>query len=91
MDLRDIFASNLRRLRHEKGISQEELAHMAKVNRTYVSKLETGVAYAGLEIIGRLADALEVDAIEFLKGASRQLSLAPSEAKADGCDPDRQI
>ena len=52
MDLRDIFASNLRRLRYEKGISQEELADAASINRTYILKLETGVTYAGLEIIG---------------------------------------
>jgi transcriptional regulator with XRE-family HTH domain len=70
MDLRGIFSSNLRRLRHVKGLSQEELAHEADVNRTYISKLETGVAYAGLEIIGRLADALAVDPAEFLRTQS---------------------
>lgn len=67
MDLRDIFAANLRRLRHEKGLSQEELADIATINRTYISKLETGVTYAGLEIIGRLADALEIEATELLE------------------------
>ena len=67
MDLRDIFASNLRRLRHRKGLSQEELAYKANINRTYLSKLETGATYAGLEIIGRLARVLEVEAAELLK------------------------
>jgi transcriptional regulator with XRE-family HTH domain len=42
MDLRQAFATNLRRLRHAKGISQEDLAYEAGVNRTYLSKLEKG-------------------------------------------------
>jgi transcriptional regulator with XRE-family HTH domain len=40
MDLRQAFANNLRRLRHAKGISQEDLAHEAGINRTYLNKLE---------------------------------------------------
>ena len=72
MDLRDVFASNLRRLRHASGMSQEELADQAQINRTYVSKLETGVTYAGLEIIGKLADVLGVEATELLKQPPRR-------------------
>jgi transcriptional regulator with XRE-family HTH domain len=40
MDLRQVFAANLRRLRHAKGLSQEDLAYEADVNRSYMSKLE---------------------------------------------------
>jgi transcriptional regulator with XRE-family HTH domain len=40
MDLRQVFVANLRRLRHERGMSQEDLAYAADVNRTYLSKLE---------------------------------------------------
>ena len=58
MDIREVFAAILRRLRHEKGLSQEELAHKASVNRTYISKLETASTYAGLEIIAKLAKVL---------------------------------
>lgn len=67
MDLRQIFAANLRRLRHDRGISQESLAYEADINRTYISKLEKGVNYAGLEIIGKLAVVLEVEPAEFLR------------------------
>ena len=66
-DLRQAFAANLRRLRHAKGISQEDLAYEADVNRTYLSKLEKGVSYPGLEIIAKLADALGVEPAELLK------------------------
>ena len=55
MDLRQVFAANLRRLRHAKGLSQEDLAYEADVNRSYMSKLEKGASYPGLEIIGKLA------------------------------------
>ncbi|MGJ4972910.1 helix-turn-helix domain-containing protein [Bradyrhizobium sp. SZCCHNS3018] len=40
-DLRDTVARNLRRLRTGKGWTQEELAFRAKVDRSYVSQLET--------------------------------------------------
>jgi transcriptional regulator with XRE-family HTH domain len=65
-DLRQAFAANLRRLRHAKGISQEDLAYEADVNRTYLSKLEKGVSYPGLEIIAKLADALGIEPAELL-------------------------
>jgi transcriptional regulator with XRE-family HTH domain len=72
MDIRELFAANVRRLRHEKGVSQEELAESAGINRTYVSKLETARTYAGLEIIGKLAKALEVEPIELLRPPARR-------------------
>jgi transcriptional regulator with XRE-family HTH domain len=42
MDLREVFATNLRRLRHEKGLSQDDLAYGAEVSRSYLSQLEKG-------------------------------------------------
>jgi transcriptional regulator with XRE-family HTH domain len=66
-DLRQVFATNLRRLRHRAGLSQEDLAYSADVNRTYMSKLEKGASYVGLEIIGKIASVLEVEPAELLK------------------------
>jgi transcriptional regulator with XRE-family HTH domain len=37
MDLRDVFATNLRRLRNAKGLSQDDLAYEAAVSRSYFS------------------------------------------------------
>ena len=73
MDLRELFAANLRRLRHAKGLSQEALANEADVNRTYVSKLEKGASYPGLEIIGKLAVVLGVEPAELLRQRSSKL------------------
>jgi len=67
MDLRQVFAANLRRLCHAKGLSQEDLAYGAGVNRSYMSTLERGASYPGLEIIGKLAAVLEVEPAELLK------------------------
>ncbi|BCA17537.1 hypothetical protein BDHH15_07520 [Bradyrhizobium diazoefficiens] len=43
------------------------MAYEAGVNRTYMSKLEKGGTFVGLEIIGKLAKVLDVEAAEFLK------------------------
>ena len=67
MDLRQVFARNLRRFRQAKGFSQESLAFEAGVNRSYMSKLEKGASYVGLEIIERLSKVLGVPASDFLK------------------------
>jgi transcriptional regulator with XRE-family HTH domain len=55
------FGRRLRRLRHERGLSQEQLAHIAQLDRTYVSSCEAGRRNATIKTIARLATALEVD------------------------------
>jgi transcriptional regulator with XRE-family HTH domain len=67
MDLRELFGFNLRRLRHAKGLSQDDLAYEAGVSRSYLSQLEKGSFHASLKVIGRLADALGVEAMELLR------------------------
>ncbi|MGY4473565.1 helix-turn-helix domain-containing protein [Bradyrhizobium sp. USDA 3364] len=67
MDLRETFATNLRRLRNARGWSQDELAFEAKISRGYLSLLEKGEYYVSIKIIGQLADKLEVEPAEFLK------------------------
>jgi transcriptional regulator with XRE-family HTH domain len=67
MDLREVFAANLRRVRHAKGLTQDDLAYEAEVSRSYLSQLEKGTFYASLKIIGRLAAVLNVEPAELLK------------------------
>ena len=67
MDLRDVFATNLRRLRNAKGLSQDDLAYEAGVSRSYLSQIEKGVFYASLKVVGKLADALDVEPAELLR------------------------
>jgi transcriptional regulator with XRE-family HTH domain len=67
MDLRVIFAANLRRLRNAKGVPQDTLAYEAGVSRSYLSQLETGKFYVSLKIVGKLSHALDVEPAEFLR------------------------
>lgn len=55
-----VFAGNIRRLRTERGLSQEELAEAAGVHRTYVGMLERGEKNVTIYNIERLARALGV-------------------------------
>jgi transcriptional regulator with XRE-family HTH domain len=67
MDLREVFAINLRRLRHAKGLSQDGLAYEAEVSRSYLSQLEKGSFYASLKIVDKLAKVLDVEPAELLR------------------------
>jgi transcriptional regulator with XRE-family HTH domain len=67
MGIREIFASNLRSARKAAGLSQEELAHRADVDRTYVSSLERCVYAAGLDVVDKLAKVLGVEAADLLQ------------------------
>lgn len=67
MDLREVFATNLRRLRNAQGLSQDDLAYEAEISRSYLSQLEKGAFYASLKIVGKLAAVLRVEPAELLK------------------------
>lgn len=66
MDLREVLAINLRRLRHAKGLAQDDLAYEAGVSRSYLSQLEKGAFYASLKILDKLAKALGVEPHELI-------------------------
>jgi transcriptional regulator with XRE-family HTH domain len=70
MDIREILALNLRRLRRARRFSQEELAHRAKIDRTYVSSLERRMYSATIDIVDKLAHVLGVEASDLLKRPS---------------------
>jgi ribosome-binding protein aMBF1 (putative translation factor) len=71
MRVREIFAKNLRRLRTERGLSQEETAHRAGIDRTYVSALERCVYAVSIDVLEQLAKALDVEAAELLVKPSK--------------------
>ena len=66
-DARKVFAFRLRQIRQLKGLSQEELADMAGLHRTYVGSVERSERNISIDNIERLAKALEVDIIELLQ------------------------
>lgn len=67
MEIREILAHNLRTHRLAQGLSQEELAHRAGVDRTYVSSLERSVYAAGIDVVDSLAKVLGIEASDLLR------------------------
>jgi transcriptional regulator with XRE-family HTH domain len=67
MRLRRTVAGNLRRIRRERGWTQEELAHRAGLDRNYVGMLERRENAATVDTLERLAEALGIDATELLR------------------------
>ena len=66
MEIREILARNLKRQRKAQKLSQEELAHRAEVDRTYISSLERSVYGATIDVVDRLAVVLGVTAADLL-------------------------
>lgn len=63
------FAENVRRERRAQGLSQEALADLADVHRTYIGMLERGEKNATLGTLERIALALGVPAISLLEAS----------------------
>ena len=60
MDARELLAWNMRRLRVERGLSQEKLALDSGIDRTYVSRLERRIENPSIGIVEKLALTLGV-------------------------------
>lgn len=67
MDVRRRLGLNLKRLRGEKGWSQEKFAFEAEIYRTYISDLERGVRNPTIIIVEKLAASLGVDPSDLLR------------------------
>jgi transcriptional regulator with XRE-family HTH domain len=85
--MEDSFGSQLRELRHKKGLTLRALAKTAGVDFTYLSKIENGrVGFMpGADTIRDLARALEVEPIELLHLANKlppELASMAGNAKA---------
>lgn len=65
--LRERFAQNVRRLRRERGMTQEQLARAADIGRTFISRIETGRFSVTLETVGALAKALRTSPAELIE------------------------
>ena len=65
--VRKRFASNLRRARENKGLSQEALGDAAGLHRTYVGSVERGERNISIDNIERLAEALGMPASTLLE------------------------
>lgn len=62
-----MLAKNMRRLRANRGLSQEALAHECGINRTYLSGVERSERNISLDNIARIAKGLKVEPWKLLK------------------------
>lgn len=72
MDLKKAMAINLRRERHARDWSQEELADRARLSARYLGSIERAAVSASVTVLGRLAQALRVDPCELIRSPHRR-------------------
>ena len=60
MNINEIFGLNIKHYRISKSISQEKLANMSEIDRTYLPSIEKGKRKVSLEIAKRICDALGI-------------------------------
>lgn len=66
MDLKEVMAINLRRIRHDKQLTQEELADSAGLSARYIGAIERADVSASLTVLGQIAEALSVEPAELV-------------------------
>jgi transcriptional regulator with XRE-family HTH domain len=65
-DWRAILGRNVRRLREQRGLTQEQLAFEAEIDLTYMGGIERGKRNPSLLVMARIADALSVPLTKLL-------------------------
>ena len=60
MDLKEVMAINMRRLRYDRKLTQEELAERSGLSLRYVGSIERGAVSASVSVLGKVAEALVV-------------------------------
>jgi transcriptional regulator with XRE-family HTH domain len=68
MDIRKQFGKRIKQLRQENELSQEALAHLAELDRTYIPSIEKGERNVSIEVIQKLSKAFKIKISELLKG-----------------------
>ena len=76
MDVRKRVGQNLKRLRQDLGLSQEELAFESGLHRTYISGVERGVRNPTVLVLEQVAKALKVPAAKLLEEVPRRTNRA---------------
>ena len=66
MDLKEVMAINLRRIRHDNQLTQEELADNAGLSARYIGAIERADVSASVTVLGQIADALGVEPAELV-------------------------
>ena len=60
MNIKQRLGLKIKELRKQKGLSQERLANLAEIDRTYLPTIEKGERNVSIEVVEKLAKALDV-------------------------------
>lgn len=67
MDINLIFGKKVKKLREEYGYSQEKLANLSNIDRTYLPAIEKGTRNISLQVAAKIAKALNTELYKLLK------------------------
>lgn len=67
MNIQELVGYNLRRIRSDKGVTQEGLSAKASISQQYISELESGKRNPSITLLAQLAQALGVSHVELVK------------------------
>jgi transcriptional regulator with XRE-family HTH domain len=67
MDIKVAYGKKVRQIRKDKGVSQEKLAELAELDRTYISDIENGKRNVSIETVFKIAKALDKPMVSFFE------------------------
>jgi transcriptional regulator with XRE-family HTH domain len=72
MDLKEVMATNVRRARHAKKMTQEELADRAGISTRYLGSVERAAVSASVTVLGQIARALRTNPCDLIRLPQRR-------------------
>lgn len=79
MDIQKTLGLRVRKFREARGITQEELAHLANTQTSHISRIELGNNNTTLDVAHRIAQALQMDLADLLNIEDEDVDLIPSD------------
>jgi transcriptional regulator with XRE-family HTH domain len=77
MDMRRLVGQNVRRIRHKRGLTQEQFAEISGFSQQYLSGLEKGKRNPTIVTVFELASALQVSHIDLLRPNRKSVRRSP--------------
>jgi transcriptional regulator with XRE-family HTH domain len=81
MDLDQLFVRNVKRWRKNRGLSQKSLAERCNAAHSYIRQIESGSGKPSFAFIGKLADALDIEAYQLFYDETAERSENPSQTE----------
>ena len=72
MKIQQILGSNIKRIRVQKGWSQDKLSEVSGLHRTYISGIERGVRNPTVDIVQQISQAFVVHISELFKDVTKE-------------------